>query len=107
MQIFVKFEVFDTITGDAEVDRVRKAFAQHTQWMMESGKVAASGIFADGRAGFFLLNVETGEDVLRLLGGPVLDNCRVETHPVISLSKLGEFFRKEPAGYVPDLAHEL
>ena len=55
------------------------------------------GVFCDSREGFFLLDVDSGEELLNLLGGGILDYANVETHPVMSFEKLGEFFKKDAA----------
>jgi hypothetical protein len=98
MKVFVKFEVFNTITGADEVGRLRKAVETQAKKIMASGKVTASGIFADARAGFFFLDVASAEELFELLGSGVLDHCHVETHPVISFEKLAEFFKKDASG---------
>ena len=55
MQVFVKWEAFETITGDDEVQRLRAAVGKQVQHILKSGKSSAGGVFADGRAGFFVL----------------------------------------------------
>ena len=93
MQMFVKFRVFDTVLGtDA-----RGPVGSRIKAVLESGKVSASGVFCDSREGFFLLDVDSGEELLNLLGGGILDYANVETHPVRSFENLGEFFEKESA----------
>ena len=97
MRLFVNFKVFDTITSASEINKLRGQFGEHVQTMMKSGKVETSGIFTDGRQGFFVLNVINPEEMWDLLGGVIVDHCHVETHPVSTFEKLGEFFRRHPA----------
>ncbi len=95
MDVFVKFEVFDTITKTEEIADLRQAVSSQVQKVESSGKMKSGGIFADGRAGFFLLDVETSEEVLELLGSGFLDHCRVESHPLVPFEKLAAFFSRE------------
>ena len=96
MQIFVSFEAFDTIIGDAEESRLRIAAGAQFEKILASGKVEASGIFADRRGGFLLLNVDSGEELVDLLGRGLLENFHVESHPVVPFDKLQEYFEKNP-----------
>ena len=98
MQVFVKWEAFETITGDDEVQDLRAAVGKQVQHILKSGKSSAGGVFADGRAGFFVLEVNSAEEVIGLLGGAILDHFRVESHPLISYEALGKFFEKEARG---------
>ena len=93
MQMFVKFRVFETVLGTDG----RGPIGGRIKAILASGKVSASGVFCDGREGFFLLDVDSGEELLNLLGGGILDYANVETHPVMSFEKLGEFFEKDAA----------
>ena len=98
MQFFIRFEVFDTITDDEEIASLHQAIGGQIEKILGSGKVTASGIFADARAGFFLMDIDGAEDIFELLGTAFIDHCRLETHPVISLEQSGEFFKKEAGG---------
>ena len=97
MQVFVKFELFQTITERDEILEVRERVGQQLQKIQASGKVKAGNIFADARGGFFLLDVQSSQEVSDLLGSPFLDHFQIETHPVITFEQLGEFFRKDRA----------
>ncbi len=93
MQIFVSFEVFDTIIGDA-LPRLRQEAGELMQRIMSSGKVVASGVFVEKRGGFCVLEVESAEELMDLLNPAMVDNFHITTHPLISVEKLGEFFQK-------------
>ncbi len=98
MRFLVKFEVFETITNDADVKRLREAAGRQIQHVQSSGKFVEGGMFGDKRGGFFVLDLDKSSDLYDLLGGALLDNCRVESHPVLSFEELGEFFKEHPAG---------
>lgn len=98
MKLFVRFGVFDTITRDADVSHLRQVFGEQVQRIIASGKMEAGGIFADARAGYLILNIDSPEELMDLLGGAMIDHCRVETHPLMSFEKLAEFFQKEAEG---------
>ncbi len=93
MQIFVSFEAFDTIIGK-EVTRLRQEAGELMQRIMSSGNVTASGIFVDKRGGFFVLEVESAEELMDLLNPTMVDNFHITTHPLMSVEKLGELFQK-------------
>ena len=97
MQVFAKYEVQETITDREKVMEVRQVGGRHLQQLMESGKVRASGVFADARAGFVVLEVDSAEELSDLLA-PVLDYIRIETHPLTTVEKLQEFFERDATG---------
>jgi muconolactone delta-isomerase len=97
MEVFVKWEVFDTITDREQVLRVRQVVGAQFQRIQESGKVKALRIFSDARGGFALLDVDSPEELFDLFGAPIVDHFHVETHPVISVEKLAEFFERDAA----------
>ena len=94
MEVFLKFEVFDTITDREQVLRVRQVVGGQFQQMQESGKVKAFRIFSDARGGFALLDVDSSEELFDLLGAPIIDHFHIETHPVIPVEKLAEYFER-------------
>lgn len=94
MQILVKFEVFDTIIESERFREAREATHKQLQLMLKSGKVLASGAFSAQRGGFVLLEVDSGEELLRFLAPGFSDNCRIETYPVVPWEKQGEVMAK-------------
>ncbi len=98
MRFFVKFEVFETVIGDANVKRIREAAGKQIQYAQNSGKLVEGGMFGDTRGGFLVLDIDKPSDLYELLGGAILDNCHIESHPVLSFEELGEFFKKHPVG---------
>jgi hypothetical protein len=97
MEVFVKFELFDTITDREQVLRLRQVVGPQFQHIQESGKAKALRIFSDARGGFILLDVDSPEELFDLFGSPIIDHCHVETHPVIRVEKLAEFFERDGA----------
>jgi len=98
MRILITFEVFESVTGDDEVKRIRKAVGSQIQQIQNSGKLVEGGMFGDRRGGFLLLDIDKASDFYELLGGALLDNCRIESHPALSFKELGEFFGSHPVG---------
>ncbi len=74
MQIFVSFEAFDTIIGK-EVTRLRQEAGELMQRIMGSGKVTASGIFEGKRGGFYVLEVESAEELMDLISPIISAEC--------------------------------
>lgn len=98
MQIFLRWEVFHQMVGQEAIQRLREGAAKDLQTIVASGKVTASGVFADARGGFFVLDVESAEELTQLLAETIIDNCRLETHPVYPVENLLEFFKRMQAG---------
>jgi len=96
MQFLVTFEVFESITSDQDVKRVRDRVGKQGQEISKSGKVKASGIFADARGGFFLVDVGSSDELHNLLGAAMLDQCHVKARPIVSFETLEKFFRENP-----------
>ena len=98
MRILITFEVFESVAGDDAVKRIREAARNQIQQIQNSGKLVEGGMFADRRGGFLLLDIDKTSDLYELLGGALLDNCRIESFPVLSFKELGEFFEAHPVG---------
>jgi hypothetical protein len=94
MQFFVKLEVRETITDREKVMEVRQVLGRQIQQLMESGKVVASGVFADARGSFLVLDVDSSEELFDLLA-PIVDYIRIETHPLTTVEKVQEFFERD------------
>ena len=98
MRMFVKAEVFETITTDEEVARLRDTVGQQIKKIMESGKLELGWVAVDARSPMFIFNVDSAAEVLELLGGAFVDHFKIETHPIISLEELAKFFAEHPPG---------
>ncbi len=97
MEVFVKFELFDTIYNREDVLAVRQALGRQMQKIQESGKVKELRVFSDARGGFLLLDVDSSQELMDLFGSPMLDHFHIETHPVITAETLAEFFEQDAA----------
>lgn len=91
MRLLVTVENFETIIDPEDIQRVRKLVKQKVQEIHGSGNVIESGVLADTRGAFFLLDVDSSAELTRLLF-PLHDICRIEVHPVYSFEELGELF---------------
>jgi hypothetical protein len=96
VQLLANFHVQETITDREKVMEVQQVAAKQQQEIMQSGKVRGSGFFADARGGFFVLEVDSSDEVFELFA-PVIDYLRIETHPLITAEKLGEFLEQQGA----------
>ena len=94
MQIFAKYVVEETITDREKIMELRQVAAKQLQEVMQSGKVSASGVFADARGAFFVLEVDSADELFDLFA-PLIDSLRIETHPLITVEKLGEFLESD------------
>jgi muconolactone delta-isomerase len=95
MQFLVIAEVRDTIVGDA-VRRLRQDVATAIQRIQASGKLRAGGVLAGRRMPFLLLEVDSSEELLELLGTEMMDNMQCNVYPVASFESLGKFFEEHP-----------
>lgn len=98
MRIFVKAEVFDTITSNEDIGRLRQMVARQMKRIMESGKLELGWVAGDARMPMFILNVNSGAEALDLLGGAFVDHFKIESHPILTLEELSKFFQEHPPG---------
>ena len=98
MDVFVKFVVFDTITDREEVLRLRQVVGQQMQKIQESGKVTQLRVFSDARGGFMVVDIDSPEELFELFGSAIIDHFHIETHPLITVETLAEFFERDAAG---------
>jgi hypothetical protein len=74
----------------------RQVIGSSLQQIFESGKMVANGVFADSREGFFVLNVDSSEEIFDLFA-PALDSLNLELHSVTTVDKVQEFFERDAA----------
>lgn len=101
MRLLLTVENFESIIDPEDVHRVRELVGKKTEEIHGSGKVIESGVLADARGAFFLLDVDSAAELSKLLF-PLHDVCTMETHPVYSFEELEEIFSE--AGENGDLA---
>ncbi len=97
MEVFVRFEVFDTIHDREDVLAVRQAVGRQLRQIQESGKVKELRAFSDARGGFMLVDIDSPAELRDVLGAAYLDHFHIETHPVITAEDLAEFFERDAA----------
>ena len=93
MRLFVKFVALDSIHGPEDVE-VRKAVGEQLQKIIASGKMESGGSFGDGRAGYMVLNVNSGAELRELIGLPYTANYNIESHPLMTFEEVLGFFKK-------------
>ena len=96
MQFLVLGEARDSIVGKEMVRNLRADVATAVQRIAASGKMQAGGILAGQRKGFWLLEADSSEELMALLGGELIDNMRMEITPVLAFESLGKFFAEHP-----------
>ena len=73
--------------GPDNAPAIRKLIGEQIVAILESGKVKDSGLYADERGGFFVIDVNAPEELLRLFA-PIIDAIKVNAHPIISIELL-------------------
>ena len=68
--------------------------------IMESGKVRESGVYDDERGGFFIIDVDTPEE-LSLLLSPMMDVACITSHPSSQLIPCRNCLRKSRTSFTP------
>ena len=97
MGVFVILELFATLSDREQVLRVRHVVGWQIQRIQDAGKATLLRVFSDARGGIALLDVDSPEELFDLLGAPILDHFRVETHPMTTVEHLAEFFERDAA----------
>ena len=93
MRVLVTAELFETITDREDIKTARRRLAVHLEEVIRpSCKLELAGVFADGRAPFFILEVASSGELMRLLGGQLLDNFRVTTRPICTFEEMETTF---------------
>ena len=95
MRIIANFRAYQSITGRDAIPRLRQLAGEMVQRFMETGNVESSGVIPGIRDGFIVLNVDSAEELLELVGDAheVFD---VSFNPTAPLEALGEFFQSHP-----------
>ena len=94
MRMFLRVEARDALIDPAHIATARESFSEAMGKIMGSGKVEASGVFADARGGIFILDVADESEIAEWLWG-VIDVAEAETHPLMTGEQLQEFFARE------------
>ena len=96
MRFLAIIKAFETVTSEKDLKRLKQIALDKAQELSKSGKLIESGNFADGRAGFFLLDADSATELWELLF-PVHELMHIETHPIQSWEELGEGVKKKLA----------
>jgi len=95
MRVLVKAFAFEAIVEPEAIERLRATFLQKVREIKESGKLVTGGHIIHRRGGFFVLDVESAEE-LNLLLLPLHDFCNMEVEVVQSFEALGEALEAAP-----------
>lgn len=86
LQVLVIFELFQIVDPKQLQQAVTETHCQLSR-IFASGTVVASGAFAVGRGGFFLLNVGSCEELLLLMAPGLNDNCTFKMWPILPFAQ--------------------
>jgi hypothetical protein len=93
MRFHIITEVRDTIVLDDD-KRMRESLGTHFQQIMESEKVKDSGLLCGKRGIFFIVEVDSPEELLDLLGPEMYANFKTNVQPVAPMERIGELFQQ-------------
>jgi len=79
--------------GPADAPTVHKISMDTLNAILKSSKVTGSGIYADERGGFFIIDIDSPEELLTLIG-PIIDVISITSHPIVSLETLQKLFQE-------------
>jgi hypothetical protein len=94
MRFLVLAEAYETIVGREADRRLRETVAPQLQKVMSSGKVSEAGFLTDRRGAFFLIDIDSGEDLYALFGPEVYGFFRLKVSPVAALEKGAELIQQ-------------
>jgi muconolactone delta-isomerase len=95
MRFLVTATALETIVTPEAVRRLREVFLKKVRQMSESGKLVEGGHIVARRAGYFLLDVDSAEELMDLLV-PLHDFCRIEADVVESFEERGRALEATP-----------
>jgi hypothetical protein len=103
MQFFIKLLILETV-NNPEVIKLTQAFGEQLKILFSKGKVILSGAFKDAKGGFFVVDIDSVDNLDNFTGSTVLKNMYVEAHPITPFDKIGDLFKalsrkkKQPGG---------
>lgn len=92
MQLIVTFKALDTYDNSRGVPPRQSAVGSMLQEALGGGRIVAGGCFADLPGGFFVVEVESADELAETLGQDLLDGCHVEINRVTALEKVAAHF---------------
>ena len=87
----ITWQVFETLTQEI-IKPLRPGLGQAIGKILESPKVNDGGLLVDGRAGYFIVEVASSEEIFEVLGPEIYDNTRIQIRPVAGLEAAGSLF---------------
>jgi hypothetical protein len=94
MLFHVTWELYEAFVLP-EVRSVRNEWTgPQMQRVIESGKVREAGLLSGKRGGFFLVDIDSPEELYKLFGPEFYDTARLEVQPVTPIETAGEIFRQ-------------
>ncbi len=91
MKFLVTWKVFDSFTGEA-ARQIRVGIGPGMQQLLASPKIKDFGLFGGVRGGYFILEVDTAEEILGTLGPEILDSGSIEVYPIATPQAVGALF---------------
>ena len=92
MKFLLTFQPFETLTQE-QVMPIGVVFVEGLRQLGNSPKVKDWGIFGNRRGGYFILEVDSAEEIAETLGPEVMDNGYVETYAIVEdLERVGQAF---------------
>ncbi len=88
MKLFVGFNVFESVTEPAEINRIREVFGK--KMAVIGPKLEGSGVFVGRRSGFMVLSVDSEDEAFTLLA-ELADFCNLDVVPLASFDTLGRY----------------
>ena len=79
--------------GPADSPAIQKIIMDQIGVIMKSGKVKYSGVWADARGGFFVIDIDSPEELKSLIG-PFADVASFIVHPIVPLEALAKLFQE-------------
>jgi hypothetical protein len=76
----------------AESPALQKIIMDQMGVIMKSGKVKYSGVYADARGGFFVIDIDSPEELKGLIG-PLADIVDITAHPIVPIEALAKLFQ--------------
>ncbi len=73
--------------GPDNAPAIRKMIGEQIVAILESGKVKDSGDYADTRGGYFVIDIDSPEDLKRLIT-PISEVASTNVHPIVSFDFL-------------------
>lgn len=85
--------------GPTDAPAVQQMVITTLNAIINSAAVKSSGIYADERGGFLVIDVDSPQTLLRLIG-PILDVISFTSHPIVGIEALHTLFQELASSHV-------